>query len=166
MESPLINQCQGDRKVLLNALKAIGNSGVFSNEDAIRSCLVRNDEVAVEAVNAMRRTECNDFRFSQLTLLVGNTYGDLEVRQNAYLRAWDCPSIELSHFSEGQMANEPSDNFKNLMYSHAVFETATAKIVLLQGVAAMFNPLDYSIQKSFIASISPINNNGLGRDIN
>ena len=124
--------CVADRKILINSLKSIGNAGLYSDENAIQTCLDRNDEIAVEAVNALRRSDCNDFRyfliniprellfirFDQLKKLVENKKGDLEVRQNAYLRLWDCPSIELANFAEAQYLRESSENMKNLILSH------------------------------------------------
>ena len=162
LEQPLVNQCSGDRKVLVNALKAIGNSGLIKNEDTIRSCLQRNDEIAAEAVNALRRAPCSDFRFSELTNLIGNINGDLEVRQNAYIRAWDCPSIELSHFAEAQLVREPSENFKNLMYSHAIFtETLTDKSAsLLSGIVSLFDAADFSPQRSSLFDME-MDSNGI-----
>merc|ERR1719334_767242 len=65
IEQPIINQCRGDRKEILNSLKAIGNSGIFHNEESMMYCLQRNDEIAVEAIHALRRTQCSDFRFSE-----------------------------------------------------------------------------------------------------
>ena len=55
--------CAADRKILINSLKSIGNAGLYSDENAIQTCLDRNDEIAVEAVNALRRSDCNDFRY-------------------------------------------------------------------------------------------------------
>lgn len=150
MEQKLINQCTGDRRDLITSLKALGNGGLYNNEGVIRSCLQRNDEVAVEAVNALRRAECSTFRFSELTNLIGNLNGDLEVRQNAYIRAWDCPSIELAHFAEGLIVREPSDNFKNLMYSHALTtESLTNEYgSLMSGIVSLYDYTEYSPQKS------------------
>ena len=61
--------CVADRKILINSLKSIGNAGLYSDENAIQTCLDRNDEIAVEAVNALRRSDCNEFRYFLLIFL-------------------------------------------------------------------------------------------------
>nr|CAD7460027.1 unnamed protein product [Timema tahoe] len=126
LEGPLRDHCgsSGDprtEKLLLLALKAVGNAGVLVGPpDSLRKCHESDNpvEVRLAAISAYRRLPCDESSRHHLLDTYTDRREDTEVRIAAYLAVMKCPSARILRRIKDTLYSEDVNQVASFVWTH------------------------------------------------
>ncbi|XP_039263293.2 uncharacterized protein LOC120339267 [Styela clava] len=108
------------RKLIIYALRAIGNAGQTTEQSVLRRCIFENDnsmEIRIAAIEAHRRMPCSVDRSALMTTL-RNEDADSEIRIAAYKGLMQCPTFELVKDVKDILEIEQNMQVGSYIWSH------------------------------------------------